>query len=177
MLHLCISVFELFNTYLKMEVFTLFNKYLKMEVFTLFNTYLKMDVFTLFNTYRRWKFLPWVNTLPCCCSKICVTWSTLTINVCPCFQLTTPTFTDSYNRLCCQFLKYLRLNLIPEVLTVKRSFSLHKKWIFPLRISSVNVTKSAVSWKNLNGKLHFCFSVCGFSETLNDIVQTDSLLY
>ena len=90
------DVFTLFNTYLKMDVFTLFHTYLKMEVFTLFNTYLKMDVFTLFNTYRRWKFLPWVNTLPCCCSKICVTWSTLTINVCPCFQLTMATFTDSY---------------------------------------------------------------------------------
>ena len=25
--------------------------------------------------------------------------------------------------------------------------SLHKKWIFPSRISSVNVTKSAISWK------------------------------
>ena len=38
--------------------------------------------------------------------------------------------------------------------------SLHKKWSFPLRISSVNVTKSAVlctfTEEILNGKLHFC---------------------
>ena len=39
---------------------------------------------------------------------------------------------------------------------------LHKKWSFPLRISSVNVTKSAgncrfghIYWKNLNGKFNF----------------------
>ena len=43
--------------------------------------------------------------------------------------------------------------------------TLHKKWSFPLRVSSVNVTKSAVScefghvyWKILNGKLHFLCS-------------------
>ena len=43
--------------------------------------------------------------------------------------------------------------------------SLHKKWSFPLRISSVNVTKFAVSLdlvtsteKILNGKLHFLCS-------------------
>ena len=42
---------------------------------------------------------------------------------------------------------------------------LHKKWSFPLRISSVNVTKSAgkcafgnIYWRNLNGKLHFLCS-------------------
>ena len=53
--------------------------------------------------------------------------------------------------------------------------SLHKKWSFPLRIPSVNVTKSAVSWHSflaqfaadlvtfteaiLNGKHHFLYSV------------------
>ena len=38
------------------------------------------------------------------------------------------------------------------------SFILHKKWSFPLRISSVNVTESAVftfTEEILNGKLHF----------------------
>ena len=48
--------------------------------------------------------------------------------------------------------------------------SLHKKWIFPLRISSVNVTKSAVNWgmatfteEIFNGKLHFlCAASCRF---------------
>ena len=39
-----------------------------------------------------------------------------------------------------------------------------KKWSFPLRISSVNVTKSAGNWRNLteeilNGKLHFLCSL------------------
>ena len=35
--------------------------------------------------------------------------------------------------------------------------ALYKKWSFPLRISSVNLTKSTVSrnWKLLNGTLHF----------------------
>ena len=53
--------------------------------------------------------------------------------------------------------------------------SLHKKWSFPLRIPSVNVTKSEVSWHSfmaqftadlvtfteeiLDGKLHFLYSV------------------
>ena len=43
--------------------------------------------------------------------------------------------------------------------------SLHKKWSFPLRVSSVNVTKFAgncrfghIYWRNLNGKLHFSYS-------------------
>ena len=42
--------------------------------------------------------------------------------------------------------------------------SLHKKWSFPLTISSINVTKSAVFWglvtfteEILDGKLHFLF--------------------
>ena len=44
--------------------------------------------------------------------------------------------------------------------------SLHKKWSFPLRISSVNATKSAGNWDLVtfteeihNGKLHFCVLV------------------
>ena len=36
--------------------------------------------------------------------------------------------------------------------------ALHKKWSFPLRISSVNVTKSAVTEEILNGKLRFLCS-------------------
>ena len=38
---------------------------------------------------------------------------------------------------------------------------LHKKWCLPLRISSVNLTKSALvkfTEKILNGKFHFLFS-------------------
>ena len=38
-------------------------------------------------------------------------------------------------------------------------FTLHKKWSFPLKISSVNVTKSAFTDEILNGKLHFLCSV------------------
>ena len=48
-----------------------------------------------------------------------------------------------------------------------RVFALHKKWSFPLRISSVNVTKSPgsvtifghISEEVVNGKLHFVCSV------------------
>ena len=36
--------------------------------------------------------------------------------------------------------------------------SLHKKWSFPLRISSVNVTKSTGHCGELNGELHFLCS-------------------
>ena len=50
-------------------------------------------------------------------------------------------------------------------------FSLHKKWSFPLRISSVNVTKSEVpadlvtfTEEILHGKLHFLYSVYLASE-------------
>ena len=46
--------------------------------------------------------------------------------------------------------------------------TLHKKWSFPLRISEVNMTKSAVSTgfvtsteENLEGKLHFCLVTYG----------------
>ena len=56
--------------------------------------------------------------------------------------------------------------------------ALHKKWSFPLRISSVRVTKSAENWPNphktadlatfteeiLNGKLHILSSAEGYSE-------------
>ena len=56
-------------------------------------------------------------------------------------------------------------------------FTLHKKWSFPLRISSINLTKSAgncdlvtFTEEILHGKFHFLCSVsfCGFlySETL-----------
>ena len=46
-------------------------------------------------------------------------------------------------------------------------FSVHKKWSFPLRISSVNVTESTgicgfghIYWRILKKKLHFLCSVC-----------------
>ena len=53
-------------------------------------------------------------------------------------------------------------------LVFKKPLTLHKKWSFPLRISSVNVTKSTVSCgfglvifteEILNGELHFLWSV------------------
>ena len=51
-----------------------------------------------------------------------------------------------------------------------KQLTLYKKRSFPLRISSVNATKSAVScrfgyiyWKNLNGKLLFLCSVTPYS--------------
>ena len=56
-----------------------------------------------------------------------------------------------------EFLLHLFFNLFLALL---------KKWGLPLRISSVNVTKSAgncgfghIYWRNLNGKLHFLCSV------------------
>ena len=56
---------------------------------------------------------------------------------------------------------------------------MHKKRSFPLRISSVNVTKFAVSCgfvtfteEILTGKLHFCCSVIKISETLLGPYQT-----
>ena len=47
---------------------------------------------------------------------------------------------------------------VPSVYNIKFNYTLHKKWSFPLRISSVNVTKSAVTFTEeiFNGKLHFC---------------------
>ena len=36
--------------------------------------------------------------------------------------------------------------LVVERLVIQIQLTLHKKWSFPVRISSVNVTKSAVSW-------------------------------
>ena len=62
--------------------------------------------------------------------------------------------------------------------------SLHKKWSFPLRISSVNVTKSSVSCgfgpqfpkdlvtyteEILNGKLHFLCSVISIFQIIADM--------
>ena len=54
----------------------------------------------------------------------------------------------------------------PVGLKVFVDLSLHKKWSFPLRISSVNLTTSAVSFgfghtfteEILNGKLYFLYS-------------------
>ena len=61
-----------------------------------------------------------------------------------------------------------------EVMFIKQSHTLHKKWSLPLRISSVNVTKSAetcgfvtFSEEILNGKLYF---LC--SEKLSKSVET-----
>ena len=61
-----------------------------------------------------------------------------------------------------------------EVMFIKQSHTLHKKWSLPLRISSVNVTKSAetcgfvtFSEEILNGKLYF---LC--SEKLSNSVET-----
>ena len=39
-----------------------------------------------------------------------------------------------------------KFKLIMQVNHYKTSITVQKKWSFPLRISSVNVTKSAVSW-------------------------------
>ena len=51
-------------------------------------------------------------------------------------------------------------------LVIQIQLTLHKKWSFPIRISTVNVTKSAVNrgfghiyWEILNGKFHFLCSV------------------
>ena len=60
--------------------------------------------------------------------------------------------------LCCNTLKYLEMK--GEMVQLK--YTLHKKWSFPLRILSVNVTKSAVScefgnsyWRNPKWKTSF----------------------
>ena len=61
--------------------------------------------------------------------------------------------------------------------------TLHKKWSFPLRITSVNATKSAGTWRDLvtfteeilTGKLYFfvqwnaCFCSCGMR--VNSLTQ------
>ena len=44
------------------------------------------------------------------------------------------------------FIEHLRSLLLHSSQSTKSQKSLHKKWSFPLRISLVNVTKSAVSW-------------------------------
>ena len=61
--------------------------------------------------------------------------------------------------------------------------ALHKKWSFSLRISSVNVIKSAVSytfghiyWRILNRKLHFC-AVLVFRECRKRPVAWSRLTY
>ena len=48
-----------------------------------------------------------------------------------------------------------------SILKLIKKHSLHKKWSFPLRISSVNVTTADLVWfteEILNGKLHFLCS-------------------
>ena len=41
----------------------------------------------------------------------------------------------------------LKVYVFPKLQTPKDVVTLHKIWSFPLRISSVNVTKSATSWE------------------------------
>ena len=55
---------------------------------------------------------------------------------------------------------YLKIVYVDKKLALRKT--LHKKWNFPLRISSVNVTKSAgncgfghIYWRNLNRKTSF----------------------
>ena len=63
---------------------------------------------------------------------------------------------------------FLSFEVFPYALLL---VSLHKKWSYPLRISSVNLTKSAANsgfghiyWRNLNGKLRFlCRVLFSFS--------------
>ena len=47
--------------------------------------------------------------------------------------------------------------------------ALHQKWSFPLRISSVNVTKSAGNWngKIFNGKFHFLWMMVQVKSSKN----------
>ena len=59
-----------------------------------------------------------------------------------------------------QILKNLSLFLCNG--TTFAFFSLHKKWSFPLRISSVNVTKSAVSWTKSAAFVCWSCHVAGF---------------
>ena len=70
---------------------------------------------------------------------------------------------------------YICVNLTIEIHNKKVETALHKKWSFPLRISSVSVTKSAVScifdhiyWRNLMENFTFCavrdFDLFLFSE-------------
>ena len=63
-----------------------------------------------------------------------------------------------------------------------KNMALHKKWSFPLKISSVNVTKSAIFcgfgqiyWGNPNGKLHFlCVDLCVYVECFSKIEKKSS---
>ena len=52
--------------------------------------------------------------------------------------------------------------------------SLHKKWSFPLQTSSVNVTKSAVTFTEeiCNEKLHFLCSNCHKHFQVSSILET-----
>ena len=73
-----------------------------------------------------------------------------------------------YWALTCNFLRYgcSLERICNKVKMQTRLVTMHKKWSFPFRISSLNVTKSSVncrfghiSWKILNGKLNFLWSV------------------
>ena len=63
-------------------------------------------------------------------------------------------------------LKFRSSHCLSIIRRLKQLLTLNRKWSFPLRISSVNVTKSAVScwfghiyWRILNGKFRFlCFA-------------------
>ena len=58
--------------------------------------------------------------------------------------------------------KFENLEKLKKLSILCLHFTLHKKWSFLLRILSVNMTKSAVSWfteEILNGKFHFLCSV------------------
>ena len=70
-------------------------------------------------------------------------------------------------------------NIYGPLWAISISITLYKKWGFPLRISSVNVTKSAVSCdlvtfteKILNRKLYF-FVLCNFN-MMKGLVTFDS---
>ena len=66
-------------------------------------------------------------------------------------------------------LSFFFINFVSSVIKlsdVHLVITFHCTWSFPLMISSVNVTKSAIScgfghiyWRNLNGRLHFLCSV------------------
>ena len=53
--------------------------------------------------------------------------------------------------------------------------SLHKKWSFPLRISSADVTKSARNWRNLLKFLMENFIFCAVKAILTDSGEINSI--
>ena len=53
--------------------------------------------------------------------------------------------------------------------------ALHKKWSFPLRISSVDVTKSAGNWRNLLKFLMENFIFCAVKAILTDSGEINSI--